>query len=837
MGSPARRPVASTATRPEDALFDDFDDDDESDVDYAPLGNLDSDVDFSDGSGDEDEDEDEGDVTRDTVDREDISDSDTDVSLEDEDFGALAEEALRTPPRARRLGGGRSTASAGVTVSGRTTSVDPFGGGGRSGRGVNLGSMVSAALASADSRGGGSPATRAAGAAVDMMLEGGFLDDDDDEEVLMNAIARRTRARTGAIEDRVLEELELALPEDEPEFDWLDEVAEYDRFLETLNDASAGVRDLVGGGDAGVSADGDDDDDDDEDDDYAEENPAAAAYEYRLREERRAAARQGGTSAPASVLRRSERVATERVNKGIRRKKRQMDAEMEMRKERALQLALAATSFESAQFTRLNQQIHQHTQLLFQSYCLSIADPNQRETAQAIHALITTLQRAASMQFHRSQTLKRKPHAAKLFSVASDDEKATWYGTSPRKDVYTVFDCAPLRCAYDFVCALATVGPQPQPSIWRNPPQMYDLVRQESTVKKLMVYQRNSPDFVRADDLFRAEPKSWENVLELYKSIHTKLRTKAKLNVLFSANFKTWIPVPRAVYEVTREFLSRVSPDPKLLVGGRPLVEQTATDFTNAEDWLIVIGVRHYGNDFERIAKQLLVTSDAKAIRRRAKALREQKRYDCERVGRALRAAYNHALRPLDENEIDIIQRSLREFAPKMPSRSYRANFSFALWSKVCARLRDRVPKCAWSLWRRYSLHGNSGQGTAISARERDRANSTVVGRTTHPHADDDDIDREEVSDSDSDADEPPTYERDELSDSEDAPEARASRPPSQRAPSSTAFTEAEDAAIIAATAFNEPWETLLRPGAPCAGRSYDAIIHRFNVLKSRRRR
>jgi len=832
VGSPARARVDRTASRLEDALLDEFDDDDESDVDYAPLGNLDSDVDFSADSGDEEDEDGDGDVTRDTVDREDISDSDTDVSLEEEDFGALAEEALRTPPRARRKPGGQSTTSAGVTVSGMTTSVDPFGGGGRSGRGVNLTSMVSAALASADSRGGGSPATRAAGAAVDMMLEGGFLDDDDDEEVLMNAIARRTRARTGAIEDRVLEELELALPEDEPEFDWLDEVAEYDRFLETLNDASAGVRDLVGGGDAGVTADGDDDDDDD---DYAEENPAAAAYEYRLREERRAAARQGGTSAPASVLRRSERVATERVNKGIRWKKRKTNAEMDMQKERALQLALAAMSFEPAQLTRLNQQIHQHTQLLFQSYCLSIVDPLQKETAQVTHALITTLQRAASMQFHRAHALKRTPHAAKLFAVALDDENAAWYGTVPRKDVYTVFDCAPLRCAYDFVCALTAVGPQPQPSVWRNPPQMYDLVTQQSTVKKLMVYQRNSPEFVRADDLFRAEPKSWENVLELYKKIHTELRKKAKLHAFFSASFKTWLPVPRAVYEVTREFSSRVSPDPTLLVGGRPLVEQLSTDFTNAEDWLIVVGIRHYGNDFERIAKQLLVTSDGKTIRRRAKALREQKRYDRERVARALRAAYNHALRPLDENEIDIIQRSFREL--NEPARSYRANFSFALWCKVCARLKDRVPKCAWTLWRQYSLHGSSARGAAISGRINTQSNAEAVTRPPRARDDDDDIDREDVSDSDSEPVEPPTYDRDELSDSEDAPDARANRPLSKRAPSSTAFTEVEDAAIIAARAFNEPWESLLRPGAPCAGRSYDAIIHRFNVLKSRRAR
>ena len=62
--------------------------------------------------------------------------------------------------------------------------------------------------------------------------------------MLLNAIARRTRAKTGTIEERELAELELALPDAEPEYDWLDDGAEYDRFLATLNDASVEFGDL-----------------------------------------------------------------------------------------------------------------------------------------------------------------------------------------------------------------------------------------------------------------------------------------------------------------------------------------------------------------------------------------------------------------------------------------------------------------------------------------------------------------------------------------------------------------------------------------------------------------
>ena len=94
-----------------------------------------------------------------------------------------------------------------------------------------------------------------------MMMFAGLFD--DDEEEMVNAIARRTRARTGTIEEAELAELELALPGVEPEFDWLDEGAEYDRFLTELNDPNVNVRELAQEGEDVLGTLDDDDDDDD----------------------------------------------------------------------------------------------------------------------------------------------------------------------------------------------------------------------------------------------------------------------------------------------------------------------------------------------------------------------------------------------------------------------------------------------------------------------------------------------------------------------------------------------------------------------------------------------
>ena len=840
------RPSTSTRT----------DDDDSEDDDYVPaVGTLDSDLDDfeSDDDVEEEEEDDDGHhPAMESPDRENLSDSEweSDVSLEDEDFGALAAAAVaETPPRSRR-GRNDGAFGSGTVMPSMGVMDDPFGGT-PTRRGRGLGSAVAAALSADDSRQGrSSPATRAAGAAVDMILEGGFLDDENDEEMLMNAIARRTRARTGAIDDSELAALELALPEIEPEFDWLDEVAEYDRFLSTLNDASASVRDLDRGGAEMSVGDGVVDDDDEDDDDYADENPRAAEYEYRIRTERRAAAKQGGTSAPASVLRRSQRVATGPSMANMRVMKRKREASIQLNKERSVRFALAARSFSPDQVTRLNQQIHQHTQLLFQTLALSVGRPDQVETATAVNILIIRLQQAASMQYQRLRNDKHRAHDASLFAVASaDDENAVWYGQQPRKGVYTVFDCQPLRCARDFITAIGAAGAaastSDSPILWRNPRQMLDLVSNKYTAQQLAeMVPSNSPEFVRADDLFRNAPKTWEETVAFYKNISLPKKA-AKSNPLFSNRFKTWTPISRAVYEVTKALIPRISPDPKLLVGGAPLAEHSSAEFTNAEDWLIVVGVQHYGNDYSSIVNQLLVNSERIDVRRRLKSLRTQKFHDNTEVGRALRRAHDHAFRPLDENEIDIIQRTLHEFAaPKKPNLQCSVYYR-SLWAAVCARLKERPPKCAFTLWRS-QFRGGDVPGTARVGSRRgnwpsSRSDIARLQARLGAQSQNDHVDREEVADSDSEdaAGAAGAYERDKLSDSDsdsDAHENPRSTVTDRTNANASSFTEAQDAAIVSAAAFGVPLHALTEPGAACAGRSHDALIIRFNILKARHR-
>jgi len=157
---------------------------------------------------------------------------------------ANAAAAAETPRKRRVRGYGDAGAASMVTSAGMDED-DPFAGDGAGGRGRRR--AFSSFLMDDDSRGGdslvNSPAKRAAGAAADMMMFAGLFD--DDEEEMVNAIARRTRARTGTIEETELAELELALPDVEPEFDWLDEGAEYDRFLTELNDPNVNVRELA----------------------------------------------------------------------------------------------------------------------------------------------------------------------------------------------------------------------------------------------------------------------------------------------------------------------------------------------------------------------------------------------------------------------------------------------------------------------------------------------------------------------------------------------------------------------------------------------------------------
>jgi hypothetical protein len=815
----------------------DEDDDDEDDEDYV-LGNLDA-SDLEDYS-DEDEDEDARDdvsVAPSRPEREDIEDSDSDsLSLEDEDFAAIGGAAAAETPRKRRVRGYGDAGAASMVTSARMDEDDPFAGDGAGVRGRRR--AFSSFLMDDDSRGGdslvNSPAKRAAGAAADMMMFAGLFD--DDEEEMVNAIARRTRARTGTIEETELAELELALPDVEPEFDWLDEGAEYDRFLTELNDPNVNVRELAQEGEDVLGTL--DDDDDDDDDDYVDENPKAAEYEYRLREERRAAVRNAGTSAPPSVVRRSDRhpapgrSTAKTLN--LRQLKRKMEEERRVATARAARFKEAAKAFTPAQITQLNKQMHQHTQLLFQTYSMCASDARRVSVTKSIFVLLTTLQRAGSMQYHRTRVLaKHKSHDGRLFACASeDDPDACWYGCKPRKGVFTVMDCKPLRCAYNFVTEVNAVGFIDEPLVWRDPKEIYESTKTPYETRQLLS-AANSYDHVRVDDLFRERPKSWDAIVHTISGLPRNV-AKAKGLLKTAVESHAWRPVSRAVYEVTAKFLRKISPDPSLLV--RALSTSERSSFTPAEDGLIAVGIRHYGDDYAVIAKQLLLAWDKKDITKRARRLLTKKYHESTAAGRAARAAYDHAHRPLDENEIEVIQRMSAELNLSKPIESSYCEVK-PFWERASARLRDRIPKCVYKLWRALNRPGSGARTGAprVASRAKKTTNRASAQKNTALASNNHDFERETVEDSESDEE---AYERDELSDSDcDAPAAPIAAVANAGIASKrvTAFTKEQDSAIIACAAFGEDFVSLLKPGAPCERRSIDAVLVRYNQLKAAR--
>jgi hypothetical protein len=193
-------------------------------------------------------------------------------------------------------------------------------------------------------------------------------------------------------------------------------------------------------------------------------------------------------------------------------------------------------------------------------------------------------------------------------------------------------------------------------------------------------------------------------------------------------------------------------------------------------------------------------------------------------IGIAVRREYDHATRALDENEINIIERALNEVEWKSANARDLGKYDKKLWDFVCSRLKDRVPFAVHKRWRD---HENASSGrTSQTVNRGPKSAATARGKRKNT------VVREEIADSasDSDADDVPLrrrfgMERDDLSDSECEDDPVVRNP----------FTQVQDNALIACAAFNEPFESLLKPGAACEGRSLDAIFIRYNQLKAMR--
>jgi hypothetical protein len=393
-------------------------------------------------------------------------------------------------------------------------------------------------------------------------------------------------------------------------------------------------------------------------------------------------------------------------------------------------------------------------------------------------------------------------------------------------------DCKPLRCAYNFVTEVNAVGFIDEPLVWRDPKEIYESTKTPHETRQLLS-AANSYDHVRVDDLFRERPKSWAEIVHTISGLPRNV-AKAKGLLKTAVESHAWRPVSRAVYEVTAKFLRKISPDPSLLV--RALSTSERSSFTPAEDGLIAVGIRHYGDDYAVIAKQLLLAWDKKDITKRATCLLTKKCHESTAAGRAARAAYDHAHRPLDENEIEVIQRMSAELNLSKPIESSYCEVK-PFWERASARLRDRIPKCVYKLWRALNRPGSGARTGAprVASRAKKTTNGASAQKNTALASNDHGFERETVEDSESDEE---AYERDELSDSDcDAPAAPTAAVANAGIASKrvTAFTKEQDSAIIACAAFGEDFVSLLKPGAPCERRSIDAVLVRYNQLKAAR--
>ena len=878
MDSPPPRGVGPPAVSRTNFEDYELDSDDDLDEDYV-LGNLDA-SDYDDDSevdDEDDDDEDENDRSRQRVEREEMEDTDSDVSLEDEDFSALIDEVMMADEDSRGISNfneatagtsstpqRRGTTRSGTAAGRDLSSIDAYGmsrmllgtptrgRGGRTRRGA-----VPPSLFDETSRGsaGGagwipsalnSPATRAAGAAMDMLL----YDIDDEDLAAADAIARRTRAHV-SLADRALDELEMPTDEalEEAEFEFLDEENEYANFLSALNilEQPNALAELEAGVGGGVDADADDDDDDN-DDDYAEEDPKAAELELRVREERRAAARAGAASVPQSVLRRSERLGDGETVE-------EHPAQARIRVRKLWQTAHEA--FTPGQFTRLHQQIYQHSQLLLQSYAVVATREDSVALTRTLFVLISNLQTAGAMTFHRKQLARHEPHDASIFKPTPT--VASWYH-APREKVYTFLQCEPLKASVDFVTDINALGFIDGPELWRKPTLLHEFTKRKvggAGAQQLKEWP-NSKSHVRMDSLFRDAERSIEDVLNEYSN--------AKQAKVAETKDDRWKPIPWQVFDVAKRYIGRILPDPSILIGAGPYPTHKSPKFLGTDDSLLAYGLRIHGNDYETIQRTLLVAHTIDDIRCRVRnCLNDKKRHEVN----AVKEAYEYGMRPLDENEIAVIQRTFSEHRADIDIETYLPK----VWKDVCERLSHRQPKSTYRVWRRQirigehmSMHDALllprlsmrrkryvRRGRPVGRpRKRPLAESNAQGTHTERQVDADGVVREHVDDSDS--EDRAAYERDELSDSDSDDERRprtarqtqrptgtnttaANTTAGKRLPALASWTDAQDHALVSAAAFAEPFESLLAPGAPCAGRSLDALIIRYNQLKAARGR
>lgn len=585
--------------------------------------------------------------------------------------------------------------------------------------------------------------------------------------------AKRTRANLSLVDiDFDFIERMLPLPDEDAfgEYGEYDDKEEWSNFLSAISldfqvpeedDAGARADDEgTGAGSAG------DDEEDEEDEDYAVVDPKAARVERRLALATLppAARRKTKRRKTKYVYRpKSERpqyrerpiysfVRTRSARQAAERKKRAAEetaaavpgkppADIGMSNlgeaakvsgrpsARPLAPSIPRGDFTPAQVAALHKTIHDHVQLLLQTYARTAWNqtPEAQLVARRTRGLIEQLVHDTKQRLMLKVQSKAPPYPTEWFASPHDamravsenipaakarvvhNHDATKWWPKVTHSVFTVLDVAPLRDAHRFIHGVEKAGmylPVPAGPNVPPPPALVEAAKSSNPAaanaareEAHRVIGATEAIFGRLSELFRGEGEGstlpsasalgWGSAdTEPSEGGRGKARTRRKPPPNEIVPF--YIRVPRSVVAASRPLAPKVNPN---LLPRVPHVRIASDDFQlrwlPAEDELLATGILNYGINWELIHRTLLPAKSVKQITQRQKNLCNSTRFKGDN---SVKTAKQRVMRPLAAHEIATIQEALFRDGARSGAED---------WHRLCSRfLPTRHPSCLERLWR-----------------------------------------------------------------------------------------------------------------------------------------
>ena len=621
-------------------------------------------------------------------------------------------------------------------------------------------------------------------------LLGSLASDDEGEDA---GPAKRTRANLSLVDiDFDFIERMLPLPDEDAfgEYGEYDDKEEWSNFLSAISldfqvpeEEDAGARaDDEGGAPAGFAGDEEDDEDDE---DYAVVDPKAARVERRL----------ALATLPPAARRKTKRRKTKYVYRPkserpqyrerpiysfTRARSARQAAE---RKRRTAEEAVAAATgttgtndppeatkgidrpparplapsiprgdFTPTQVSALHKMIHDHVQLLLQTYARTAWNqtPAAQLVARRTRGLIEQLVQDTKQRLIMKVQSKALPYPTGWFAsphVARRTVPETQPAVKPRAEhtgsvdatkwwpkvnhsVFTVLDVAPLRDAHRFIQGVEKAGmylPVPAGLRVPPPPTMVEAANSADPAAAnaaredaQRVISATESIFGRLSELFREEGEGstkpsasalgWGSAdTDTGEGGKGKSRTRRKPPPNEIVPF--YVRVPRSVVAVSRPLAPKFNPN---LLPRVPHVKIASDDFNHrwlpAEDELLATGILNYGINWELIHRTLLPTKTVKQITQRQKNLCNSTRFKGDN---SVKSAKQRVMRPLAAHEIATIQEALFRDGARSGAED---------WHRLCSRfLPTRHPSCLERLWREAHPEGpptsHGGQASYLTGK------------------------------------------------------------------------------------------------------------------------